>query len=147
MREQELDEAEDRVAAEEEQERLRALNGQPPQPEMIPADQDQDPHEHAGANAADGDELRKFRRAAWVQIAASLEVMATHGRAQYRGLNLVPAVVPLVVSSGGALHRDMARFLKDMLPDPEARKQLRIDMSLALLRGRASTYDLTLDRI
>ena len=90
--------------------------------------------------------MRRFRRAAWVQIAASLEVMATQCRAQYRGLDLVPAVVPLVVSSGGALHRSTARFLKDMLPDPEARRQLRIDMSLALLRGRASTYDLTLER-
>ena len=144
--EQEVREGEARAAAAEEEHQYRERNGLPAE---LPADQDPDPMEHAGAaeNAAEGEDLRSYRRAAWVQIAAALEVMVTQCRTQYRGLEMVPEVVPLVVSSGGALHRDMVRFMKRMLPDPDARRQLRVDMSLALLRGRAGGYDLTLDPV
>ena len=44
---------------------------------------------------------------------------------------------PLVISSGGTMHKNFYHYLKAMIPDQQARRSLCTDMSIALVRARA----------
>jgi hypothetical protein len=79
------------------------------------------------------------RRSAWAAIGASLEFCAHESRTHYAHIPTPQPVVPLVISSGGTLHKDFHKFLKvvvakHLLPN------LYIDFSLALVRARAEAY-------
>jgi len=80
------------------------------------------------------------RQCGWLQLAASLEVAATQKRNHYSGLAPSQTVVPIVISSGGTLHKEAYKFFMDMFPDAEVRSNLYADISIALVRGRASAY-------
>ena len=58
----------------------------------------------------------------------------------YARANLSFPVTPLVMSSGGTLHKDFHLFLKETQHLGILRRSILIDMSLALVRARASTY-------
>ena len=82
------------------------------------------------------------RRPVWKQIEATLEVAARHKRNHYAQLQPTQMVLPIVITSGGTLHKDAHQLLKDLFPTPESRTQVCIDISLALVRGRAAAYSL-----
>ena len=82
------------------------------------------------------------RRPGWAQIEATLEFAAREKRNHYAPLGAYQAVLPIVMTSGGTLHKDAHRLLKDMFPCPFVRSRVRIDISLALVRGRAKAYSL-----
>ena len=46
-------------------------------------------------------------------------------------------LLPLVISSGGTLHKTFYEYLKAMIPDQQARRGLCTDVSIALVRARA----------
>ena len=78
----------------------------------------------------------------WKQIAASLDVAATACLQHYaRAQPLVP-VVPLVISSGGTFHKTFHEALQILIPDGFHRRQAIMDISIALVRGRAQAFHL-----
>ena len=88
--------------------------------------------------AAPGDEQK---RVSYAQLAAALNKAVEDKNLHYANLPLPhPNVVPLVMSSGGTLHKGFHLFLKDIQPDALLRRQWLIDVSLALIRARARTY-------
>ena len=93
----------------------------------------------ARTNAPEGGTLT---RNVYNQIQAALDVADATCRASYAPLNLPQPVTPIVMSSGGTLHPTCYEFLKATVPDTERRRQLRISISLSLVRARAQVYDL-----
>ena len=90
------------------------------------------------APAAPGDEQKRL---CYAQLAAALNKAVEDKNNHYANLPLPhPNVVPLVMSSGGTLQKGFHLFLKDIQPDALIRRQLLIDISLALIRARARTY-------
>lgn len=88
--------------------------------------------------AAPGEEQKRI---CYAQLAAALNKAVEDKNNHYANLPLPhPNVVPLVMSSGGTLHKGFHLFLKDLQPDALIRRQLLIDVSLALIRARARTY-------
>ena len=86
--------------------------------------------------------LRSIRKRGWAQLTASLDFAAKNAHAIYANLNPVQPVVPLVMSSGGTLHPEALRLIKELIPSPQARQQMCMDISLALIRGRTAAYHL-----
>lgn len=80
------------------------------------------------------------RSEAWREIGWALDVAVVDCRRQYARLNLMNPVAPLVISSGGSLHWQSYALIKDLIPDPKARRGLYIDLSLILVRARARVY-------
>ena len=74
------------------------------------------------------------------QIVAALEKAVADKMTHYEPLlSEGSRVVPLVVSSGGSIHKLFQSWLKEFL-SPDLSRQLVIDISLALVRARAATY-------
>ena len=72
------------------------------------------------------------------EIEAALQIgvddkIRTYGDAIGQGVRLLP----LVISSGGTLHKKFYQYLKAMIPDQQARRGLCTDVSIALVRARA----------
>ena len=72
------------------------------------------------------------------EIEAALQVgvddkFRTYGDAIGQGVRLRP----LVISSGGTLHKKFYQYIKAMIPDQQARRGLCTDVSIALVRARA----------
>ena len=82
------------------------------------------------------------RRPGWAQIEATLEFTAREKHNHYAHLVTHQPVLPIVMTSGGTLHKDAHKLLKDMFPSSDVRSRVRIDISLALVRGRAKAYSL-----
>jgi hypothetical protein len=84
------------------------------------------------------------RQQAWNQIGAAMQVAANECTSHYAAMQPPPAqpVVPLVISSGGTLHKPFRDFLMVTTPNPELRRQFCVNVSLALLRARAAAYKL-----
>lgn len=89
---------------------------------------------------AEGETLEHY---SYAQIAAALDVAHQQCVASYAALALPQPVVPIVVSSGGTMHRECYAFIKTLVPDAYKRRMLRVDISLALVRARAQAYDMT----
>jgi hypothetical protein len=71
-----------------------------------------------------------------IEAALQIEVdnkIRTYGDAIGQGVRLLP----LVISSGGTLHKKFYEYLKAMIPDQQARRGLCMDASIALVRARA----------
>ena len=85
-----------------------------------------------------------YNQRGWAQIAASLEFAAQETRNHYTAMAVAPPqpVMPLVISSGGTLHQLTYGFLKELIPNPEKRSNVLMDISIALVRGRAQAYHL-----
>lgn len=83
---------------------------------------------------------RPLLKSGWGQIAAALEVAAQATRNHYAPLDAPQPVVPIVISSGGTLHREAYQCLRDLLPGSEERRRLIVDISIALVRARANVY-------
>jgi hypothetical protein len=81
-----------------------------------------------------------FRKHAYGQLEAALDFSANECRQHYQNMGLAHPVAPLVVSSGGTLHKSLLGFLKVIVPDGEDRRQVLVDISLALTRARASAF-------
>ena len=83
-------------------------------------------------------------RYSYNQIAAALEVAHRECVLHYDAIQPQPMqqVVPLVISSGGTMHKDFVHFLNGMVPNAHKRRQVHIDMALALVRARAQAYDM-----
>jgi hypothetical protein len=80
------------------------------------------------------DKLQSTRR----EIEAALQLgveskFRTYREAIAQGARLFP----LVISSGGTIHKKFYEYLKAMIPDPQARSNLCTDISIALVRTRA----------
>ena len=86
------------------------------------------------------DALPFCRRQAWAQIEAALELTAQRCRQSYANVATPQAVIPVVISTGGSLHREATQMIKTLLPDGEQRRRLRIEISIVLLRARAYSY-------
>ena len=72
------------------------------------------------------------------EIEAALQIgvdnkLRTYRDAIIQGVRLQP----LVISSGGTMHKNFYHYLKAMIPDQQARRSLCTDMSIALVRARA----------
>jgi hypothetical protein len=91
--------------------------------------------EHNG-NPQDGG----LKRVCVAQVNAALDKAVSDKNLHYAQMPPHPYVIPLVMSSGGTLHKALHLFLKDVQPDALLRRQFLIDVSLALIRARASTY-------
>ena len=131
------------LAVDAERARARAL-APPPPPAPVPAaapvlaaaaalEPDPDPYP---------DPVPDPRRPGWAQIEATLEFAAREKRNHYAHLVTHQAVLPIVMTSGGTLHKDAHKLLKDMFPSSDVRSRVRMDISLALVRGRAKAYSL-----
>ena len=85
-----------------------------------------------------------MKKAAWRQIAAVLDTTVMNTRASYPLPHRRPGcdqdVVPVVLSTGGTLHKEFFQLLKDLVPDAGARDALLINISIALVRARARAY-------
>ena len=81
-----------------------------------------------------------LRRVCVAQVDAALDKAVSDKNLHYAQMPPHPYVIPLVMSSGGTLHKGFHLFLKDIQPDALLRRQLLIDVSLALIRARAATY-------
>ena len=85
-----------------------------------------------------------MKKAAWRQIAAVLDTTVMNTRASYPLPHRRPGcdqdVVPVVLSTGGTLHKEFFQLLKDLVPDAGARDALLINISIALVRARAKAY-------
>ena len=72
------------------------------------------------------------------EIEAALQLGADAKRYTYREAIAQGAKFrPLVISSGGTLHKEFYKYLKAMIPDPQVRSNLCTDVSIALVRARA----------
>ena len=72
------------------------------------------------------------------EIEAALQLGADAKRYTYREAIAQGARFrPLVISSGGTLHKEFYEYLKAMIPDPQVRSNLCTDVSIALVRARA----------
>ena len=49
-------------------------------------------------------------------------------------------VTPLLISSGGTMHKIMYKALKTIFPDGNQRRWLLLDIAISLVRGRAQVY-------
>jgi hypothetical protein len=49
-------------------------------------------------------------------------------------------VTPLLISSGGTMHKTMFKALKKIIPDGNQRRWLLLDIAISLVRGRAQVY-------
>jgi hypothetical protein len=75
------------------------------------------------------------------EIEAAIQIgvddnIRTYGDAIGQGVRLRP----LVISSGGTLHKKFYVYLKAMIPDQQARRGLCTDVSIALVRARAELF-------
>ena len=114
------------------------------QPEPNPNPNPNPNRDNPDRDAPDRDEidLPDPRRPGWAQIEATLEFAAREKRNHYATQVTHQAVLPIVMTSGGTLHKDAHKLLKDMFPSSDVRSRVRIDISLALVRGRAKAYSL-----
>ena len=84
-----------------------------------------------------GDEQR---RACYLRIEAALEKCIEDKNHHYANIQSIVPVCPIVMSSGGTLHKNFHLLLKDLQHDGLLRRSIMIDMSLTLVRARASTF-------
>ena len=105
-----------------------------PQPQPQPQPQE----------GAEAQEHPLYNQKGWAQIAASLEFKAQETRNHYTAMVPAPPqpVMPLVMSSGGTLHQQAYGFFKELIRNPEKRSNVLMDISIALVRGRAQAYHL-----
>jgi hypothetical protein len=72
------------------------------------------------------------------EIEAALQLgVETKLRTYREAIGQGAKLLPLVISSGGTLHKKFYEYLKAMLPNPQARSNLCTDVSIALVRARA----------
>ncbi len=83
------------------------------------------------------EDLRKF---CYNHIEAALSKAVSDKNTHYKHIRCTELVTPLVISSGGTLHKDFHMFLKEIQPNGTYRHPLMVDISLALIRARACTY-------
>jgi hypothetical protein len=83
------------------------------------------------------------RSEAYRDISTALEVAHAACIRSYENVPLPQRIFPFVVSSGGTLHRDAQKCIKELIPDKKARRQLAIDASLTLLKARAAAYQVS----
>ena len=76
------------------------------------------------------------------QMQVCVEVSAAECIAGYANVQGQQAVVPLVISAGGFLHKKFYEFLKELEPEAMDRARIFVDISLILLRGRARLFNL-----
>jgi hypothetical protein len=81
-----------------------------------------------------------LKRLCVAQVNAALDKAVSDKNLHYEQMPPHPHVIPLVMSSGGTLHKGFHLFLKDVQPDAMVRRQFLIDVSLSLIRARAATY-------
>ena len=80
------------------------------------------------------------RKACYTFIENALSKGVHDKNHHYTRVNATFPITPLVMSSGGTLHKDFYLFLKETQHLGIMRRSILIDMSLALVRARASTY-------
>lgn len=88
-------------------------------------------------------EARRLSKKGWAQVEAALEVAAQAKRTHYAQLESVQPVFPLVISSGGTLHREAYKCLRELIPLAAERRTLLVDISIALVRARTNIYPLS----
>jgi hypothetical protein len=72
------------------------------------------------------------------EIEAALQLgVETKLRTYREAIGQGARLLPLVISSGGTLHKKFYEYLKAMIPDPQVRSNLCTDVSIALVRARA----------
>ena len=77
-------------------------------------------------------------RRGWNAIAAVLESTVHKSNTHYQNLNLEHPVVPIVISSGGTLHKTMHKFIKALgMGQGNLYRETIMDISVALARRRA----------
>ena len=111
-------------------------------PDPHPNGNDNDNDNNPDRDAPDEDDQPDPRRLGWAQIEATLEFAAREKRNHYAPLGAHQEVLPIAMTSGGTLHKDAHKLLKDMFPCSIVRSRVRMDISLALVRGRAKAYSL-----
>ena len=73
-------------------------------------------------------------------IAVALDFAHAACIASYEAVQLPQRIYPLVISSGGTMHKGMIQFIKELIPDKKSRRQLIIDISFSLIRARATAF-------
>ena len=84
-----------------------------------------------------------LRKHCYNHIERALNKSVDDKNTHYRNLRLQDKVSPLVISTGGTLHKDFHLFLKEIQPNGNHRHPLMVDISLILLRARSCTYVLS----
>jgi hypothetical protein len=81
-----------------------------------------------------------IRKSCYNNIEAALNKAVSDKNTHYQHIRCTDTITPLVISSGGTLHRDFHLFLKEIQPNGHLRHPLIVDISLVLIRARACTY-------
>ena len=77
---------------------------------------------------------------AWAQLNAALDKEAADCRASYANAGTSQPIMPLIMSTGGTLHKDFKTLITDLIPAGPLRTKFYIEASLTLVRSRALTY-------
>jgi hypothetical protein len=99
-------------------------------------------YENFGGAAALQDN-NSAQREARNDIAVALDFAHAACISSYEAVNLPQRIYPLVISSGGTMHKGMIQFIKELIPDKKSRRQLIIDISFSLIRARATAFVLS----
>ena len=84
------------------------------------------------------DPIKIFR----MKIQAALQLGATYKDRKYAAAKAAGIkITPLLISTGGTLHKTTFKFLKKTFPDDTLREKVLTDISVALARGRANLYN------
>ena len=81
-----------------------------------------------------------YQNQAWEIIGAALGVAHDACVSSYSGLQLPVPIFPIVMSTGGTLTAQSFKMIKELIPNKQDRRSLSIDISVSLVRSRASLY-------
>jgi len=96
----------------------------------------------AARTKADRDGVVDPIKVAKLEIQAALQVGYDGKLYKYRhAIRLGINIVPLIVSTGGTLHTEYSKFIKEAFPNDDLRNGLMMDMSVYLARRRAQLYN------
>ena len=90
------------------------------------------------ARVAAGEQGKGKLQSTRAEIEAALQLgVESKLRTYHEAIGQGARLLPLVISSGGTLHKQFYEYLKAMIPGPQARSNLCTDVSIALVRARA----------
>ncbi len=90
----------------------------------------------------EGHEQEGAQKRAYGRIGQALDQRYRETLAQYSSHHASRPVVPLVISSGGSMHKEADKFLRAMFPSGIERWNILMDISIALIRARGQVYHL-----
>ena len=82
------------------------------------------------------------------ELQAALEIGVRSKKLIYQhAANEGITVTPLLISTGGTLHKTTYQFLKKLIPDSDQRRWLLTDIAIILARARAQIYACNIENL